>query len=179
MRAARADQRQGRLSPRERPPCDDGAPARTTARQSGNTHDVCERKNRWKLPAWTAALSIEHGPPPRQEKCGGLFRPAPMAWRVTHICRKADGVWTLVQRHADPPMGKTAPVMVLQRSRRHANVGVHPALSSIMAQNSPTRGLPTWRKPLEFRTAIAYDGSERPKAAIRRQTSCQTWPQPP
>jgi hypothetical protein len=162
MRAARADQRQGRLSPRERPLCDDGAPARTTARQSGNTHDVCERKNRWHLPAWTAALSIEHGPPPRQEKCGGLFRPAPMAWRVTHICRKEDGVWKLVSRHADPLMGKAAPVTVLQRERRHANVGVHPALAAVMAQNSPTRGPLTPPNALTMWMAVGHDGSERP-----------------
>src|SRR5882724_155745 len=36
----------------------------------------------------------------------------------------------------------------------------------LMAQNSPKPWVPTPRKPLEFRTAIAYDGSEWPKAAI-------------
>jgi hypothetical protein len=36
----------------------------------------------------------------------------------------------------------------------------------LMAQNSPKPRLTTPRKPLEFRTVIAYDSSERPKAAI-------------
>ena len=79
--------------------------------------------------AWPSAAS---------RKMWGLFRPASMAWRVTHMCRKADEVSTLVQRHADPRMGTTAPVTVLQGSRRHANVGAHPALAAIIAQNSPS-----------------------------------------
>jgi ketosteroid isomerase-like protein len=41
--------------------------------------------------------------------------PAPMALRVTHIFQQEDGVWTLVHRHADPLMGKTAPATVLQQ----------------------------------------------------------------
>jgi hypothetical protein len=50
-----------------------------------------------------------------KKNVGGLFRPVPMALCVTHICRKEDRVWKLVHQHADPLMGKTAPVTVPQR----------------------------------------------------------------
>jgi hypothetical protein len=79
-------------------------------------------------------------PSSASRKMWGLFRPAPMVWRVTHIGRKEDEVWKLMQRHANPLMGKRALVTVLQGSRQHANVGVHPALAAVIAQNSPTRG---------------------------------------
>jgi hypothetical protein len=40
--------------------------------------------------------------------------------------------------------------------------GVDPSLAFVMAQNSPTRGWLTARKPLAFRLAYAYDGSKWP-----------------
>jgi ketosteroid isomerase-like protein len=54
-------------------------------------------------------------PSSASRKMWGFFRPAPMALRGTPIFRKEDGVWRLVHRHADPLLGKTAPVTVLQR----------------------------------------------------------------
>jgi len=40
--------------------------------------------------------------------------PASMCLRVTHIFRKEDGAWTLIHRHADPLIDKTAPAAVLE-----------------------------------------------------------------
>ena len=42
-------------------------------------------------------------------------KPIPMALRTNHIFRKEEGAWTLVLRHADPLIAKTAPATVLQR----------------------------------------------------------------
>jgi ketosteroid isomerase-like protein len=48
-------------------------------------------------------------------KIAGQDRPRAMALRVTHIFRKEDGAWKLVQRHADPLIDKTAPDAVLKQ----------------------------------------------------------------
>ena len=45
----------------------------------------------------------------------GQAQGAPMALRVTHVFRKEDGAWTLLHRHADPLLEKTAPDTVLDQ----------------------------------------------------------------
>src|SRR5262245_60027930 len=70
-----------------------------------------------------------------------------------------------------PAIGRhPAPGRADRRARRAA-VPDLPPLASVMAQKSPNGGPSTPRKPLAFRTALAYDGSERPNAAIARRPS--------
>ena len=45
----------------------------------------------------------------------GQDKSAPMALRVTHVFRKENNTWTLMHRHADPLMDKTAPATVVQK----------------------------------------------------------------
>lgn len=47
-------------------------------------------------------------------KLTGAAKTAEMALRVTHLFRKENGRWTMIHRHADPLIAKTAPDAVLR-----------------------------------------------------------------
>ncbi len=45
----------------------------------------------------------------------GRDEPSPLMLRVTHLCRREEGEWKLIHRHADPITAKTTPEEILQR----------------------------------------------------------------
>ena len=48
----------------------------------------------------------------------GAAEIAPVALRVTTICRREDGTWKVVYRHADPITAPRPPESVIQKSHR-------------------------------------------------------------
>lgn len=59
-------------------------------------------------------VSLERG----HARVVGEADAAPMLLRVTHVYRRTDGVWTIVHRHADHIVEKTAPTAVLSGGAR-------------------------------------------------------------